>query len=128
MLRTTIQTTDESGKELPIPADLLARVRRAADILEDMLRKVADKIDINARWWFDPEAESEPAVLLSLSVEDRAFLKPFPYPREALRDDDSIRRQLWTPIKYLLPQLDEVVDRQFESVRRGLEALATAED
>ena len=129
MLTTTIRTTDEAtGREIPVPADLLARVSRAADILAEVLHKVASKIDINARWWFEAVPGSEPAVLLGLSVEDGACLKPFPYPREALRDDESIRRELWKPINYLFPKLDEVVDRRFESVRRGLEALATSEE
>ena len=129
MLRTTIQIgKEDTGRELPIPEDLLTKVRRAANVLEDMLRKVAKKIDIDARWLVDREPGSDFKVLLCLSVAEKACLQPFSFPREDLRDEDSIRRQLWTPIKYLLPQLDEVVDRQLESVRRGLEALATTED
>ncbi len=125
MLRTIIQTAEEgSGKELPIPPDLLSKVQRAAGILEKMLGKVGEKIDIQARWWFDPEPEHGFAVLLSLSTADKATL--YPFPKDDLRDDETIRRRLWTPIGFLIPLLEEEVDRRFESVRRGLEALSTS--
>lgn len=130
MLRTTIQTTDEStGKEIPVPADLLAKVRRASDILADVLRKVASKIDISVRWSFAPRVAAETITLLSFSVENGGFANPFAFTAEDLRDAESVRGHLCTPIKQLLlPQLDEVVDRQFEGVRRGFEALAAVED
>jgi hypothetical protein len=128
MLRTIIQTREEgTGKELPIPADLLAKVRRAADILETMLRKVGEKFDIEAHWLFEPGVGNELNVWLRLTSGSRGSSCPFP--KTALQDDASIRRNLWKPIDFLIPVWSEEVDRMFERIRHNLEALATtAED
>jgi hypothetical protein len=124
-----IQTVEEgTGKKQAIPANLLARVERADAILKEMLRKVGEKIDINVRWWFDPEpGEQEFTVQLSMWTANRGVDQGIGYefPKEDLQDDASIRRRLWTPIEYLIPSLDEELDRQLESIRRGLAALET---
>ena len=123
MLRTKILTVDgETGKELPLPAELRPRVQRAALMLEKMLHKVGERFDIEARWSFDPEPGRGFAVVLTLSMGDRSTR--YTVPQDDLRDDEFIRRRLWTPIGALIPFLEEEVDRQLESVRRGIEALA----
>jgi hypothetical protein len=125
MLRTTIQTTDEeTGKELPIPPDLRAKVQRAADTLAEVLRKVGEKFDIKARWYFDRGPGQDFEVWLSLwaeGMEGKGIL--FPFPRADLQDAQSTRRTLWKPIGFIIPPLSEQVDRDFARIRRDLDAL-----
>jgi hypothetical protein len=123
MLRTTIQTTDKEGKELPIPADLLAKVRRAADILATMLHKVGEKLDIVAHWWFDPVPGKGLTAFLLLTLANRAVR--YEFPDQELWSDDSIRHWLWKPIDKFIPVLSEEVDRMLADIRRDLAALAT---
>lgn len=123
MLRTTIQTTDKEGKELPIPPELLAKVRRAADILATMLQKVGEKLDIVAHWWFDPLPGKGLTAFLLLTLADRAVRSEFP--DQELWSDDSIRQWLWKPIDKFLPVLSKEVDRMLADIRRDLAALAT---
>ena len=128
MLSTTIQTVEEgTGKPQPIPEELLAKVQRADSILKTLLYKVGEKFDIKARWWFDPGAHNQFDVMLSLSTAEQGTC--YPFPKNDLRDDETIRHRLWTPIGFLIPHLEEQVDRNFENVRRGLQALtATSGD
>jgi len=125
MLRTTIDTADaKTGKELPIPADLLAKVQRADAILKSLLHKVGEKFDVEARWWFEPGTGREADVLLSLSTSEKSTL--YPFPKTDLRDDESMRRSLWKPLGFLVPLLKEEVDRDFARIRQALATTATA--
>lgn len=121
MLRTTIQTTDEgTGKELLVPADLRAKVQRAADILSAMLHKVGEKFDIEARWWFEPKPRNDFAVVLRLSSAEGGLLAS-EFPKAYLDSDDSIRSWLWTPTGNFTDILSDELDREFARIRHGLE-------
>lgn len=121
MLRTIIQTQEEgTGKELPIPADLLDRVQRAAGILEQMLHKVGEKFDIEARWWFEPR-KGDFAVFLGLTGASGEVLTS-EFPVADLGDDDSIRRWLWTPTGTFVNILSEELDRYIADIFRGIYA------
>ena len=128
MLRTTIQTTDEgTGKELPIPPDLRAKVQRAADLLANELRRVGRVFDIEARWRFARATGGPVSVRLDLTSEGRGALG-YEFPSEALGSDEEIARALRGPIRLLIPILSEEVDRNFERIRlRWQEPVATAE-
>ncbi|MBP3957446.1 hypothetical protein J8F10_19540 [Gemmata sp. G18] len=126
MLRTTIQTIDEeTGKEQPVPTDLLKKVRRAADILEQLLRRVGEKFDVEARWRFDRIVVSDFAVLLSLTTADGGVLS-YEFPKEDLESDESIRSRLWTPIGHFGAVLSGELDRDLERIRRDLQSLVTS--
>jgi hypothetical protein len=129
MLHTTIQTTDEAGKELPIPPDLRAKVQRAAKILGEVLRGVGEKFDIDVRWRFACAAGSEVEIQLILIAPSGAMAGPlsvtYPFPKEDLSTDESIRRALWKPIKPFTDILSEEVDREFKRLRSNLQSLVT---
>jgi hypothetical protein len=126
MLHTIIQTRHErTGKELPIPADLLERVQRADGILKEMLHKVGEKFEIKARWWFDPNPGGDFEVLLSLwteGMEGQGGL--FPFPKADLEDAEATRHTLRKSIGLIIPPLSAQVDRDFARIRRDLEVLA----
>ncbi len=125
MLRTIIQTADpKTGVELPIPVGLREQVRHAADILEYQLRRVGERFEIEARWWFERSATNDFPVFLSLTTANRGA-SSYEFPKAALGDDDSIRSHLWTPIEHVIPALSEEVDRQFERIRHDLATLVT---
>jgi hypothetical protein len=117
MLRTTIQTTDEAGKELPIPPDLRAKVQRAADILADTLQRVGKVFDIVARWRCDRAPDGDIEVRLDLTSEGRGATD-YEFPSDVLGSDEATARRLWDPIRSLIPVLSEEVDRAFDRIRR----------
>jgi hypothetical protein len=129
MLRTTIQTTDKEGKELSIPPELRARVDRAAKLLNELLRGVGAKFNIDVNWRFGQASGHGITLLLELVAPQGGLAGvatvTCPFPKEALGTDESIRRHLWAPIKALTDILSEEVDREFERLRNNLDALVT---
>lgn len=128
MLRTTIQTTDETGKELPIPADLRAQVQRAAGIVENYLHKLGGRFDIEVSWRFTPEGADE--LSLGLDVRTANNRHHVSVPLDQLDTEESTRRWLWDPLwvvgEFLSDELDRDIDRGRQSVR-SLEESVTAE-
>jgi hypothetical protein len=121
MLRTTIQTTDEeTGQELPVPDKLLAKVRRAADLLPEVLGKVGEKFDIEARWWFEQRNGNCAAVLRLTSAAGGTSTSEVP--SAELGDDATIRRWLWTPTGNFVNILSEEVNHQISGVFREIYA------
>jgi hypothetical protein len=118
MLRTTIQTTDESGKELPISTDLLVKVRRAADILTEMFRKVGEKFDIGARWWFELRGGNYTSFLRLTSAGGGTSDTEFP--DAELHSDGSIRRWLSTSTRAFVSILSDEVDRHIKDIFHGM--------
>jgi hypothetical protein len=118
MLRTTIQTTDDSGKELPIPAELLAKVRRGAELLAEVFRQIGEKFDFEARWWFELREENYVAFLRLTSAEGGTSDSEFP--GAELDGDASIRRWLSTPTKAFVNILSEEVNRRIADIFRGI--------
>jgi hypothetical protein len=130
MLRTTIQTTDEAGKELPIPPDLLSKVRRAAELLGSELGEVAEKFDIESKWWFVPARNGAFEVKFDLTTKNltrtqNVGLMSSTLPADALADDDSILRALRPRLSQFARSLSGIVKEEFERIRRELQALAT---
>lgn len=129
MLRTTIQTKEEgTGKELPVPAELLAKVRRAAELLEGVLRRVGRVFEIEARWRFEGGPSSGFTVRLDLTSGGRGATG-YALPSAELDTEEKIARALWEPIRCLTPVLSEEADRDFERIRlrREQELVTTAE-
>jgi hypothetical protein len=128
MLRTTIQTTDEAGKELPVPPDLLAKVRRAAELLEGILRRAGKVFEIESRWRFERAPGGALVARLDLTSGNRGATG-YEFSPNELASDETITRGLWEPIRLLTPILSEEVDRDFERIRlrREHELVTTAE-
>jgi hypothetical protein len=129
MLRTTIQTTDKEGKELPIPAEFLEKVQRAADVLATMLREVGEKFEIDIHWRFERMAGKELAVGVSIVAhnvqEPGTKSVTWTLSKDDLASDASIRRTLWSAINLLIPILSKEVDRMLARIRHDLAVLAT---
>lgn len=120
MLRTTIQTTDEGGKELPIPTDLRAKVQRADELLRADLAKLAAEFDIEAQWHFERRLRDEFAVVLRLSRDGEEVSSE---PTHAhLSSDDSIRRWLWTPTGAFVNILSAQAKREIADAFRKIYA------
>lgn len=130
MLSTTIQTTDEMGKELPISPDLRAKVQRAADLLEAELGEVVEKFDIESKWRFVPEKGGTFGIKFDLTTKNltrtqNVGLFNNTLPLEALKDDESILRSLRTPMWHFSRTLSGVLKEELERIRRDLQTLAT---
>lgn len=131
MLRTTIQTRDETtGEELPIPTDLREKVRRATNFLESELREVAEKFEIELKWWFVPESGTAFRPGFDLTTPNLAGNKDIgvmacSFGSDELKDDDSMRRALRQPLWHFSRALSGILKEELERIRRDLTALAT---
>ena len=131
MLRTTIQTRDETtGEELSLPADLLEKVQRATNFLEAELREVAEKFEIELKWWFVPERGGALRPGFDLTTPNLAGNKDIgvmacSFAPDELRDDDSMRRALRQPLWTFSRALSGVLKQELARIRRDLTALAT---
>ncbi|AWM35940.1 hypothetical protein GobsT_63250 [Gemmata obscuriglobus] len=131
MLRTTIQTRDETtGVELPISADLREKVRRATEFLESELREVAEKFEIELRWWFVPESGGDLRPGFDLTTPNVSGNKDIgvvacSFDAGELKDDDSMRRALRQPLWHFSRALSGVLKEELARIRRDLTALAT---
>ena len=121
MLRTTIQTTDEAtGKEVPVPPDLRAKVQRADELLRADLAKLATDFDLEAQWRFERRPQNEFTVVLRLSRAGEAVSSE---PRPAdLDSDDTIRRWLWMPTRAFVNILSAQASRRVADAFRAIYA------
>lgn len=93
----------------------------AADLLAEMLHKVGEKCDIEARWWFEPKQANRCAAFLRLTSAAGGTLNS-EFPIAELDSDDSIRRWLWTPTGAFAKIMSEEVERHIADIFRGIYA------
>ena len=124
MLHTTIQTTDEAtGKELPIPAELHAKVQHAADLLGAQLGGVAAQFDIHADWRLalNPAKRVGAWLRIAIGPDDRGQTRTFPLPASTFADDDTTRQGLYAPLTWIGQELAALVDSNFERIQQRLQ-------
>ena len=117
MLRTTIETTDDSGKELPIPPDLRAKVERASQVVATDLAKLGEKFLIEVRWRFDRD-DSGFCVRLDFRTAHNGHSVSVPL--EKLKSEDDTRRWLWKPLWALSELLSGELDLELRRIREDL--------
>jgi hypothetical protein len=133
MLRTTIsKKSADTGAEISVPPDVMARVERANKILETELAEVAEKFDLAAMWYFSGWTTDSDQVVPHLRITaDGHPAGSLTFPPGALKDDETILRHLRPFFTELGRYLSGLVKHQLAELRKkledDLEALATLE-
>lgn len=133
-MKTQILTTDpNTGRERAIPAEFLARVRRANELLAIELQELVTFNPLEVKWEFVDASAGLFEVTLELStvVPDGIGVssKGWRYAYDKLKDDETALYHLRPAISKLLLMLRSATNKHvstiWKEIRRDLEQLAT---